>query len=312
MEFQLTDESLNRNGYKVKTSGIDLNSFMQSPVLLWNHNTDNVIGSWANLRVEDDKLYGEPVFDEDDDLAIKIKNKVDKGLIKGCSIGFNVLEYDWDDKEECAIVTKSELFETSITAIPANKNSVKLYYKGEKLNFKTAQELKLSLDKFNPVELSVEVKPEIDIETLKNDLTSKNNEIETLNVDLNTLKENNEKISSEYNKINAQLLKLTKEYNSFKINTFLSEAKRQGQITQDEEKEYFKLAQLDLENVKKLINSKPKKNPNPLNKILSNSLHDKSGWDFHTWSKNDPTGLLDLRDNSPETYYKLYKEMLNK
>ena len=141
--FRLSDESLNSRGYWVKTSGISLSSFKKNPVMLWNHsrswqdsnNTILPIGHWENIRVEGDQLYGDAVFDMNDEFAAKIAKKVEQGDLSGCSIGIEVLKMSEDPTDlkpgqTRYTVTKCTLLEASICDIPANANAVALYQNG--------------------------------------------------------------------------------------------------------------------------------------------------------------------------------------
>lgn len=125
--FVLSDETINDRGFIVKTSGIDLERFLKNPVMLYAHKTENgCIGKWENIRIDKDKLIADAVFYEDDELSVNVKNKVEKGFLNACSIGFNVIEMQQINGVD--VVTKCELYECSICDIPSNKNAVKLYY----------------------------------------------------------------------------------------------------------------------------------------------------------------------------------------
>lgn len=76
-EVIISTEAVNSYGTRVLTSGIDLEQFKRNPVLLWMHRRafdgqSMPIGKIDNLRVEEGKLIGTPVFDQNDDFARKI------------------------------------------------------------------------------------------------------------------------------------------------------------------------------------------------------------------------------------------------
>ena len=138
--FTVSDESLNSYGSWVLTAGIEMTNFLKNPIMLYNHNRawrgteDEVlpIGRWLNPKIEKASLLAEPDFDMNDPFAAKIGNKVEKGFLKGASIGIKVIEYSEDPKylkpgQRCATITKCELVEISIVDIPSNKNAVALY-----------------------------------------------------------------------------------------------------------------------------------------------------------------------------------------
>lgn len=141
--FVLSDESINRNGFRTLTDGINLDNFKKNPIMLFMHkrtsrwNDDNTlpIGIWENIRVENGKLLADPKFDEGDEFAVKIKNKVEGGFLKMASIGFEPIELSDDPKflvkgQTRSTVTKCDLLEASIVDIGSNKNALKLYKDG--------------------------------------------------------------------------------------------------------------------------------------------------------------------------------------
>jgi hypothetical protein len=139
-KFRVHTEDLNSYGFWIKTDGIDLSAFLSNPVGLWNHNrgwrgtTDEVlpICKWTELSVKDGVITALPVFDTQDEFAIKIAQKVEQGIISACSIGITVLEWSEDPAmlkagQTRPTVIKSILTEISICDIPSNKSAVVLY-----------------------------------------------------------------------------------------------------------------------------------------------------------------------------------------
>lgn len=134
-----TDETVNRYGFRVLTSGGRLDGFKKNPVMLFNHDRYSrdyagPIGKWTDLKVEENAISGAPEFDLEDDFAKKIANKWQKGFLNATSIGFTVLKISTDEKDmlpgqRYGTITEWELKEVSIVDIPANKNALKLYDK---------------------------------------------------------------------------------------------------------------------------------------------------------------------------------------
>ena len=142
-ETVISNSSLNSYGFRVLTEGIDVEQFRRNPILLWGHHTtfrgttDEVlpIGRIENLRVEGDNLIGTPVFDEQDDFAVRIRNKFENGFLKMVSAGLDVIETSSDPTltvqgQRRATVTKSKLREVSIVDIGANDDALALYDAG--------------------------------------------------------------------------------------------------------------------------------------------------------------------------------------
>ena len=130
--FVLTDESVNGYGYRVLTSGIGREQFLKNPVMLYSHEYGLLpIGTWEEVREKDGQLLATAKFDEGDPFAQEVARKVDEGILRCCSIGFNVLSIDESDDLKLPgqigpTVTKSELLECSICAIGANRNAMRL------------------------------------------------------------------------------------------------------------------------------------------------------------------------------------------
>lgn len=122
--FILSDETTNSYGFKVITAGIDMTRFQKNPVMFYNHNRElGVIGRWENLRIEGTRLLADPLFDDTDELGIKIRSKVEKGFIKSASVGIEIIEAEGE------VVTKCILHECSVVDIPSNQNALTLYDK---------------------------------------------------------------------------------------------------------------------------------------------------------------------------------------
>ncbi len=126
--FVLSDESVNRHGFIVRNTAINLEQFRKNPVMYYNHNPEKgVIGRWENLHFENGRLVGDPVFDDKDEFAMKIKGKVEDGFISSASIGFNVERENINTLNTPPEVLKLDLIEISVCDVPSNKNAIALY-----------------------------------------------------------------------------------------------------------------------------------------------------------------------------------------
>lgn len=122
-------EQKNSYGFYVLTSGISLARFENNPVMLDGHYISNhaVIGRWLNIEKAGNLLTMLPEFDTEDEAANKIAGKVERGYIKGCSMGIIWHPDDLEWIGDKLVLTKCELFEVSIVAVPSNKNAIHLY-----------------------------------------------------------------------------------------------------------------------------------------------------------------------------------------
>lgn len=164
--FILSNETINSYGFWVVTKGIDLSVFKANPVMLYDHRSYSMLplGIWNNITKDDQaNLTAEPEFDTDDEQATAIMKKVDKGYLRGASIGIDIIETSDEPKlskpgQRRPTVTKCVIFEASITPLPSNTTALKLRYKGEtiSLNAETTDE---DIDKILP---RLPLKKEID------------------------------------------------------------------------------------------------------------------------------------------------------
>lgn len=142
ISFLISDESVNSYGYIVKTDGIDTTAFERNPVMLYMHERKTVVGRWENIRKEGNKLLADAVFDESTELGKTVKAQVENGFLRSASIGVDIIEDTVINGIKT--ITKCSLFEVSIVDIPANKNALKLYRKGnrKRLTLETPQKVK--------------------------------------------------------------------------------------------------------------------------------------------------------------------------
>ena len=94
--------------------------------VLWNHNTDLVLGSTENrtahLSEDDVGLHGPVEINEEDQDAKNAAARVARGDVRGCSFGFEIrgMEESWDESGTYRTrLTDVELFEVSPCTFPA-------------------------------------------------------------------------------------------------------------------------------------------------------------------------------------------------
>ncbi|MBN2814971.1 MAG: hypothetical protein JXQ80_12890 [Bacteroidales bacterium] len=138
--FVLSDESLNSYGFRFLTDGIDTSLFEKNPIALWVHsrpygwnkNAEPLpIGKWVNIRKDGKKLVADLEFDEDDDFAVSLMRKVEKGIINMVSIGARAITTSDDPSvlikgQTRPTVVQSLLMEASLVDIGANRNALRL------------------------------------------------------------------------------------------------------------------------------------------------------------------------------------------
>lgn len=149
-EVVISTSGVNCYGSRVLTEGIDLTQFEKNPLLLWMHRRSYEgdampIGRVENLRIDDDRLIGTPVFDQSDEFAKKIEGKWENGFLRMASAGIEILELS-DAPEHLvqgqtrATVTRCRLEEVSIVDIGGNNEALQLYDKGRMLKLAAGED----------------------------------------------------------------------------------------------------------------------------------------------------------------------------
>lgn len=93
--------------------------------LLYSHNPQDVIGS-VTLVEEDDKIIAHAKLIKDFDNSERIYTLIKNEALQFLSIGFNALEFSYREEGNAFSglnITKAELLEVSVVAIPANANA---------------------------------------------------------------------------------------------------------------------------------------------------------------------------------------------
>lgn len=137
MKFLLADEEVNGYGFRLLMSGVRLDRFASNPVMFFNHNRDELpIGKWNSIQVENGELIAEPVFDAQDEEAVKVQGKVERGFLNGASVSISPLKVSDDPTlilpgQSLPTITEWEVEEASIVGVPGSKKALKLNINGE-------------------------------------------------------------------------------------------------------------------------------------------------------------------------------------
>lgn len=265
--FVFNDQNqINSYGFRIITAGISLKRFKKNPIMLdqhWN-STQSVLGKWENIRIENDLLLANPVFDAEDESALKVSGKVEREFINSCSMGITFNKEDLKIIGDELIMTKCELFECSIVAIPSNANSVRLYAEsGELLGEDEVKQFCLSLQtknedenknvKLNPINMKKVLLSIAALVALKFDK-------ETPEVELEKLESAILGLSKENATLKARLLALEAEKETAKekaIEEMVSLAIAEGRIVATKKADFVSLAKADFELAKTTIEAIP-------------------------------------------------------
>ncbi len=324
-KFLINDESVNRYGYRILSSGINTENFLKNPVCLVSHEGKSLsIGKWKDLKIEGKNFSATLEFDEKDPLAVMIANKYAKGYMNACSLSMLELEDSSDPTlllpgQKYPTVTKCELLEISIVNVPGNANAITLLLQnGEEKKLSLIDTNENSNKNRNVMTKEEELKAE-------NEQLKKQRALELVNTHLQRGAITNE--NKEFFEKNAVLdydsTKKALEGMSSKDDQSTTKKQlavqlvelhqKRGAITAKELDFYTKSAEADYEGTKKVLEGmKGTEGLGDFVKSLDGTkgseAEDKSKWTYLDWYKKDLEGLQKMETEKPDQFKKLLLE----
>ena len=309
--LRLSDSSLNSYGTRLITRGGDISQYEKNPVLLYMHQRGTVIGYIKDIRIEGDEITGEPVFDEATELSKQIKTQFEKGSIRMCSIGVDILELSDDPAlllpgQTCPTITKWRLFEVSMVDIGANDNAIVLKKDGKVLELGMGAESPLpKLENFNH-----KIENEMDIKTLALALGLEATATEVQVTDsikglVKFKKENATKIESLQNELN-ELRKEKETLTLGRITKIVEDAISEKKINAGKKDHYIelgkKIGDAELQEIFSAMSGAQK-----LTEQLKLSNDNEGNSQYKKLSDVPVDKLLQLKKEDHKTYAALYK-----
>jgi hypothetical protein len=314
--FVLHDETVNTQGFRMLTSGVDLTEFRKNPVMLLNHNDWVLpIGRWDNIRTEGTKILADAVFDETDPQGKQVSDKVDRDFIRAASIGAWRPE---DVVEETDLHSGKRIFtvktwvarEASIVTIPSNHNALAFYDRETGKLMDNSEVLKLFDAPKEELSISEKKMDKKIAEILKladnasdADVTAA---VQVLLSDNERLKADNQTLTSSINELN-QAAKAKKTAEAVAL---VDTAIKDGSINAEAKDKYLKLFDLDHEAAKAAIEAIPAR------KRIADQIHNDGDQnntelaDFQkkSWKELDEAGnLATLKVKYPDLYKEKFK-----
>ena len=120
----------------------DLKNFEKNPVILFNHNSDMVIGKAPKMEPTEQGLMIQARISSSKAPDItKIRDLIKEGMLTAFSVGFDPKE-EQKDNNGVNQITKAELFEVSVVGVPMNQDSI-FEIVSKSLETKSAEEIEL-------------------------------------------------------------------------------------------------------------------------------------------------------------------------
>ena len=138
VSFVASSATPDRYGDIIDQKGWILENYKKNPVVLLNHDSNQLPIGKGNVYIRNDKLTIDVEFDSEDERAAEVERKAKKGFMNAVSVGFRPLEsksrseLPSDNKyygQRGMYYSKAELLEVSIVTIPANGEATMLEQK---------------------------------------------------------------------------------------------------------------------------------------------------------------------------------------
>lgn len=294
--FLLSDASVNSYGFRIDMSKLSIERFLTNPVCLYNHSS--LIGRWLNIQKDGDKLYGTPEFmdDETELEAKKVKTRVEKGFVKGASLGIHILSVTYPENDPPLV--EAEVLECSIVDVPSNKNALRiLSSEGIEL---TDEEIKTQLSAFKsePLVPNTNSNMKLNANSLVILGLSDGASVTEIDTAIKALSDRN-----------AALQTKIDESKQKQIDALLSGAVASGKILATEKENYALQAKENFDFVASVIEKLPaKSNLSGNTQGGKNDGDERADWSFEKWRKEDTPGLLSIKATDPDRYAEIIKK----
>lgn len=93
------------------------------PALLWQHNSDEPIGVYTEMREDDLGLYVKGQLALKTQRGAEAHELLKMKAISGMSIGYSVQDYSYEKETGITTLSKLKLYETSLVTFPANTSA---------------------------------------------------------------------------------------------------------------------------------------------------------------------------------------------
>ena len=300
---RISNDRLNSYGFRVLTSGIDVEQYKRNPVLLYMHERGNVVGYVKDPEVENDEVTGELMFDCASEQSERCQKQFEFGSLRMVSAGLEIIETSEDPAvlvagQTRATITKSRLFEVSVADVGANDDAIVLEKDGKRITLSKDGACELPLINLNNNQNEKEMEQKVIALQLGLPETATEKEINEKLAQLKALQQENDTLKAEKQKLTeARIAQL--------VDTAIAEKR----LDAEHKEQFVKLGgQIGAEELEKTLQAmKPQVK---LSAVLGHhgSAPEMPGEKTYTKLSEVPADeLVKLRAENVEEYKKLYK-----
>lgn len=316
--FILHDETVNTYGFRMLTSGANLEEFRKNPVMLLNHEDYSLpIGRWENIRIVGTQILADPVFDMRDPVAAKVAGKVEDDFLRMASIGAWPPEEKTDDPmyklagQTGPTVTKWTVREASIVNIGANHNALALYDRttGKPIDMADTSAVMRLIDRTLTITSKKERSMSVLTQILKLSDGGSEAEVEQkvreIIANSDRLAQENKTLRDAIDKQNNERKQQQKE----EAVRLLDAAVKDGRIQISGKDPYLKFFDADFDAAKQALEAIPMRSSISSAIVASHATVDLSDIKSKSWDELDKANKLTvLKDQAPELYAEKFKE----
>lgn len=314
--FVLHDESVNTYGFRMLTSGANLEEFKKNPVMLLNHSDYCLpIGRWENIRIEGTQILADPVFDLNDPQGREAERKVREGFLRAASIGA------WPPEEKSTdpalmlpgqtqpTVTKWTVREASICTIGANHNALVFYDRATEQPIDLQAQgavVKLMDNIHSPNSTRMTLNQILNLADTASE-AEQQAAVRNLQADNERLKGENKTLADAIDKVNQE----KKQAQKAEAVALVDAAVKDGRISAAGKTTFIALFDKDFESAKLTLSAiAPRQSVHrQMNTGAAAKVELADYFKSKTWDELDRAGkLLELKDNYPDLYAEKFQE----
>lgn len=135
-EFILSDSSVNVYGFRLLTSGYQIDKYKKNPIGYHMHDRNNgVVVKWEDLKIDGDNVVGKPVINLSNVRGQQTVEEIEGGFLNAASVG-HIVALAWSEEKKDMLpgqtgptITKWYNRECSLCDVPGNTNALALFDK---------------------------------------------------------------------------------------------------------------------------------------------------------------------------------------
>ena len=318
--YVLSDSSVNEYGFRLLTSGYELESYRKNPIGYYMHKReDGIVLKWEDLRIEGDLVLGVPVINLANARGEQTLQEVENGFLNAASVGhIVVLEYSLDKElmmpgQTGPTITRWYNKECSLVDIPGNCNALTKLYDAQENELNLADMgVKVTFSPIDNNELITTIVGHLKMDRT-NDALQIGKAVEQLALKATDLEAENQLLYEERARLTQTLAEIQTSRIKAEVGSLLVRALEDKRITVELRDRLAADYANNPDGLRTLLSAMPayRSIAEQLNQArLENSVTD---WTWDDYERNDPSGkkLMELRATDAARYQDLFNSKFN-